>query len=127
MNWRCGFRWIGERSVGPRRQGDGDLVDTVLVVESSFRLPGSFVSTLLRLSEDPTSHIPAPVQDSPQHASIAPIRRLLPGASINSNGTATAAQGVTVLVPRLGGHEPVACELLVGMLLVVASGLAGGV
>ena len=127
MNWRCGFRWIGEHSVGLRRQGDGELADTVLILESSSRIPGSFVSTLLRLPEDPTSHIPAPVRNSPQQASIAPIIRRLPAASINSNGTATAAQGVTVLAHGVGGHEPVACELLVGMLLVVASGLIGGV
>lgn len=39
-----GSGWFCERSVGRGRQGDGKLVDPVLVVEGSFRIPDFAVS-----------------------------------------------------------------------------------
>lgn len=70
---KIGSRWIGECSVGLWRQDDGEPVDTILVVDSSFRIPKSVLSTPLRSSKRVTFNIPAPVWDSPQHASVAPI------------------------------------------------------
>ena len=53
-----GARWIGERSIGLGCQSDGELVDTVLVVESSLGVPDSSVSSLVSMKGSTPTYQP---------------------------------------------------------------------